>query len=58
MDGYMELVLKVLANFSHFYIQNGEIQKGQSIVNEMEKIEEEFYTSYGAWIRDGTKHRV
>ena len=48
MDGWMELVLKVLANFSDFYIQNGEIQKGQRIVNEMEKIEEEFYTSYEA----------
>ena len=48
MDGCMELVLKVLSNFSDFYIQNSEIQKGQRIVNEMEKIEEEFYTSYEA----------
>ena len=37
-----------IANFSDFYIQNGEIQKGQRIVNEMEKIEEEFHTSYEA----------
>ena len=48
MEGCMELVLKVLANFSDFYIQNGEIQKGLRIVNEMQKIEEEFYTSYEA----------
>ena len=48
MDGCMELVLKVLSNFSDFYIQNDKIQKGQMIVNEMEKIEEEFYTSYEA----------
>ena len=44
----MELVLKVLAKFSDFHIQNGEIQKGQRIVNEMETNLEEFYTSYEA----------
>ena len=48
MDGCMELVMKVLENFSEYYIQNGNLQKGQKIVNEMEKIEEEFYTAYEA----------
>ena len=41
MDGCIELALKDLANFSDFCIQNGNIQKGQRIVNEMENIEEE-----------------
>ena len=48
MDGCMDLVMKVLANFSDFYIQNSNLQKGQRIVNEMEKIEEEFYSAYEA----------
>ena len=48
MDGCMELVMKVLENFSEYYIQNGNLKKGQKIVNEMEKIEEEFYTAYEA----------
>ena len=48
MDGCMELVMKVLENFSDYYIQNGNLQKGQKSVNEMEKNEEEFYTAYEA----------
>ena len=48
MDSCMELAMKVLENFSDYYIQNGNLQKGQKIVNEMEKIEEEFYTAYEA----------
>ena len=48
MDGCMDLVMKVLANFSDYYIQNSNLQKGQRIVNEMEKIEEEFYSAYEA----------
>ena len=48
MDGCMDLVMKVLANFSDYNIQNSNLQKGQRIVNEMEKIEEEFYLAYEA----------
>lgn len=48
MDSSLDIVMKVLANFSDFYVTNGEIQKGQRIANEMEKIEQDFYSTYEA----------
>ena len=47
MDSCLELVMEILTIFSDFYSKNGELQKDKKIINEMEKIEEDYYTAYG-----------
>ena len=42
MDSCLDIVMKILAKFSDFYVTNGDIHKGQRILSEMEKIEERF----------------
>ena len=42
MDSCMDIVLELLSNFSDFYFENNELQKGQKIISEMERIEEDF----------------
>ena len=44
----MDLVMEVMAKCSEFYLKIGELQKGTTIVDEMETIEKVFYTSYDA----------
>lgn len=42
----MEIAMKVLTNFSDFYIKTEDIQKSKRVVSEMEKLEEEFHAAY------------
>ena len=46
MDSCMDIVMEVLSNFSDFYVDNNELQKSQTIVGEMEKIDEEFHAAH------------
>ena len=46
MDWYMESSMEVMSQLSDIYIRNNQFDKGAKIVNEMEKIEEEFHSAY------------
>ena len=46
----MERVIEILSNTTMFYIENRELQKCNLTVDEMEKIETDFYAAYAiAW---------
>ena len=46
MDWYMELSMEVMSQLSDIYLLNKQFDKGAKIVNEMEKLEEEFHSAY------------
>ena len=46
MDWYMESSMEVMSQLSDIYIRNKQFDKGAKIVNEMEKLEEEFHSAY------------
>ena len=46
MDLCMEIVKKLLSNFTSFYIKNKEQRKAYVVVSEMEKIETDFSAAY------------
>ena len=46
MDWYMESSMEVMSQLSDIYIRNNQFDKGAKIVNEMEKLEEEFHSAY------------
>ena len=46
MDWYMESSMEVMFQLSDIYIRNKQFDKGAKIVNEMEKLEEEFLSAY------------
>ena len=48
MDSCSELAIDVLTNFSEFYIKIEEMQKSMRLSNEMEKIDDEYSSAYGA----------
>ena len=48
METCSELAIDVLTNVSEFYIRNNEIQKSMRVSNEMEKIDDEYSSAYGA----------
>ena len=48
MDWYMESSMEVMSQLSDIYIRNKQFDKGAKIVNEMEKLEEEFHSAYVA----------
>ena len=62
MDTCLEIVMGVLYNFSDFYTKYNELQKSRLVVKEMEKIEEDFYTTSEAardiWTREKMTNRV
>ena len=48
MDSYMESSMEVMSKLSDIYIQNTHLDKASKIVNEMDKLEEEFHSAYEA----------
>ena len=44
----MESSMEVMSQLSDIYIRNKQFDKGAIIVNEMEKLEEEFHSAYVA----------
>ena len=48
MDWYMESSMEVMSQLSDINIRNKQFDKGAKIVNEMEKLEEEFHSAYVA----------
>ena len=46
LDWYMESSMEVMSQLSDIYIRNNQFDKGAKIVNEMEKLEEEFHSAY------------
>ena len=48
IDWYMESSMEVMSQLSDIYIRNKQFDKGAKIVNEMEKLEEEFHSAYVA----------
>ena len=48
MDWYIESSMEVMSQLSYIYIGNEQFDIGAKIVNEMEKLEEEFHSAYEA----------
>ena len=46
MDSYMESSMKIMSKLSDIYIRNKHLDKASKIVNEMDKLEEEFHSAY------------
>ena len=46
MDSYMESSMEVMSQLSDIYIRNKQLDNATKIVNEMEKLEEEFHSAY------------
>ena len=46
MDSYMESSMEVMSKLSDIYIRNKHLDKASKIVNEMDKLEEEFHSAY------------
>ena len=48
MDSYMQYSMEVMSHLSDIYIRNKQFEKGAKTVNEMEKLEQEFHSTYEA----------
>ena len=46
MDSYLESSMEVMSKLSDIYIRNKHLDKASKIVNEMDKLEEEFHSAY------------
>ena len=46
MDITIERAIEILSKLTQFYIENKELLKGNAVIEEMEKIEKDFYAAY------------
>ena len=46
MDSHMKSSMEVMSKLTDIYIKNKELENGRAIVNEMEKLAEEFHSAY------------